>query len=57
MKCANNLFDLAVLLEKQATNFCEFLSDMPAGKNMNAYEIRRNAAYDWSCSDKKDVEK
>ena len=57
MKCANNLFDLAVFIEKQATNLCEFLSDMPAGEDKNAYEKRRNAAYVWSCVDKKDVEK
>ena len=30
---------------------------MPAGEDKNAYEKRRNAAYVWSCVDKKDVEK
>ena len=57
MKCANNLFYLTVFIEKQATILCEFLSDMPAGEDKNAYEKRRNAAYVWSCVDKKDIEK
>jgi hypothetical protein len=32
MKCANNLFDEVKFTKKQATNLCEFLSDMPAGE-------------------------
>ncbi len=55
MKCANNLFDLAVFIEKQATNLCAFLSDMPSGEDKNALEKRRDAAYIWSCVDKKKV--
>ena len=33
MKCANNLFDLAVFTEKQANNLCENISDMPEGED------------------------
>ena len=51
MKCANNLFDLAIFIEKQANNLCEYISDMPAGEDKNAYEKRKQAAYNWSVLD------
>ena len=57
MKCANDLFDELEFTKKQAIHFFEFLSDMPAGEDKNALEKRRNAAYIWSCVDKKKVEK
>ena len=57
MKCANNIFDELEFTKKQAIHLCAFLSDMPAGEDKNSWEKRRNAAYVWSCVDKKDVEK
>jgi hypothetical protein len=56
MKCANNIFDELEFTKKQAIHLCAFLSDMPAGEDKNSCEKRRNAAYIWSCVDKKKVE-
>ena len=56
MNCANNLFDELEFTKNQAIHLCAFLSDMPAGEDKNALEKRRNAAYIWSCVDKKKVE-
>jgi hypothetical protein len=56
MKCTNNLFDELEFTKKQAIHLCAFLSDMPAGEDKNAFEKRKNAAYIWSCVDKKKVE-
>jgi len=55
MKCANNIFDELEFTKKQAIHLCAFLSDMPAGEDENSCEKRRNAAYIWSCVDKKKV--
>jgi uncharacterized protein (UPF0332 family) len=55
MKCANNIFDELEFTKNQAIHLCAFLSDMPAGEDKNAFEKRRNAAYIWSCVDKKKV--
>ena len=56
MKCAINLFDELEFTKKQAIHLCAFLSDMPAEEDKNAFEKRKNAAYIWSCVDKKKVE-
>ena len=55
MNCANDLFDELEFTKKQANHLRAFLSDMPAGEDKNALEKRRNAAYIWSCVDKKKV--
>jgi hypothetical protein len=55
MNCANDLFDELEFTKNQAIHLCTFLSDMPAGEDKNALEKRRNAAYIWSCVDKKKV--
>ena len=56
MNCANNLFDELEFTKNQAIHLCAFVSDKPAGEDKNALEKRRNAAYIWSCFDKKKVE-
>ena len=56
MKCANDIFDELDFTKKQAIHLCAFLSDMSAGEDKNSCEKRRNAAYIWSCVDKKKVE-
>ena len=55
MKFANNIFDELEFTKKQAIHLCAFLSDMPAGEDKNSCEKRRNAAYIWSCVEKKKV--
>jgi purine-nucleoside phosphorylase len=45
MKCANNLFDLAIFIEKQANNLCEYISDMQTVEDKNIKEKRKQAAY------------
>ena len=44
-------FWLIKFTKKQANNLCEYISDMPAGEDKNAYEKRKQAAYNWSVLD------
>ena len=41
-------FDLAVFIEKQANNLCEYISDMQTVEDKNIKEKRKKAAYNWS---------
>ena len=55
MKWANDIFDELEFSKKQVIHLCAILSDMKAGEDKNAFDKRRNAAYIWSCVDKKKV--